>query len=274
MYKFEQYGTYWSQWGYYLGEFARFIRLETCLFISGIAITGYLIFGFPGNLLSWVFSSVFFLSAFSYAYNHLTDKEEDLINNKRLNVFVGNGIGPPIAIVLVLLTLLSTLPLPATPSFFVFFAVTMSIIYSGCGVKRTFLFKNIFTGFTIALMFLVGATAAQPSNAEMILLSLLVLLFGFVLNVCGDIRGYNEDLVSGVKTIPVIYGIRWAKATVYFSLAFFTIAVLLFGIKSFYFLILSAFLISFFLWKNDPKKTRYSILSSFSILPLLMILLY
>jgi 4-hydroxybenzoate polyprenyltransferase len=253
-------------------ELIVFTRPETCLFISGIGISGYLIFSPPGTLLLPLFLSIYFLSAASYAYNYLTDKDEDTMNGVSPNLFVSNGKGPWVIGFLILLAALSSVLLPRVSFGLIMLIIPLSIIYSRYRVKKVFLLKNIYTGLTIAVIFLIGAAAAHPLSMEVLRLFPLVFAFGFVLNVCGDIRGYGGDRVSGVKTIPVLYGIGWAKWTVYTVLALFVIGVVSLGLVPFYPLVLPAILISFFLRQDDMKKTRYSILLSFTVLPILLLL--
>ena len=86
---------------FFLGELWRFLRIETCLFISGIAVFGYLINQHLGIELIYTILAVFMVSGSGYAHNHITDKEEDIVNNRRLNMFAKSRLGGLIVITMI-----------------------------------------------------------------------------------------------------------------------------------------------------------------------------
>jgi 4-hydroxybenzoate polyprenyltransferase len=90
-----------KRWGIFLSglerknalEFVSFMRPKIALTITGVAVSGYLLFNPLDWKLIFVILSSFFVTAGAYSFNLMTDREEDRINNKRLNQFVLNNKG-------------------------------------------------------------------------------------------------------------------------------------------------------------------------------------
>jgi 4-hydroxybenzoate polyprenyltransferase len=244
-------------------EFRAFMRLETCLYISCIGISGFLLFNSISLAIIPLSLSILLLAGASYAYNHLTDMDEDRINNKRLNLFVTNGKGRTMVMAMITAGTACALFLPLT-SFLIFIAcIPLIIAYSKLRVKEIFLAKNIYTGLMIGIMFLIGAAASGVITGQMIFSFLVAAFFGFMLNVLGDIRGYEGDLAAGVKTIPVFIGIGPSIRLAQSMLLGFSVYILLLRFYSFYPLTVFAFLISISLAFEKHKLARACILSSF-----------
>ncbi len=244
-------------------EFWSFIRVETCLFISGTAVSGYLLLNQPSPILAALFLSVFFASAGGYAYNHLVDKEEDIINDKKLNVFVTNGLGMKITIAMFAVSVFSSLFLPFLSLLLVVMSMPVIIAYSIFRVKKKFLAKNLYTGLTIGLAFMIGISAKGTMTAETLPVLFTAFLFGTLANMMGDIRGYTGDLAAGAKTLPVVIGNDETKRFVHFMFLGFSASVL---ISKCYLLFPFApfgILTSLFLATGRHRSARYCVLSSF-----------
>lgn len=257
-----------------LKEFASFTRIETCLFITGISVTGYCMFNRIGVDLLFLFLSIFLGAGASYGYNHLTDRKEDMVNNRRLNCFVlREGAGKGLVFALFLSGFFISFLLPITFVLLYSLLMFLSVVYSGLGVKRMFVIKNIFTGFTIALTFLAGSVVSHELDFEVLSYFPFIFLFGLTLNILGDIRGYEGDRFAGVKTIPLAFGKNTAKKLVYLITGVFTVSVVVFRFANLYPLIPFMLLISFFLHRDDHRKSRISILSSFIFFSLFILVL-
>jgi 4-hydroxybenzoate polyprenyltransferase len=253
-------------------DFLAFIRVETCLFISGMAATGYLIFSPLSPSVMYPFFTVFFLSAAAYSYNHLTDRREDLINNKRLNRFVTNGKGPWLVAVLIFLSIYFSLRLPESTFLVYLVWVGASLAYSAFGVKKTLLVKNLYTAFVMGIAFLIGAMAQAAFTKSMLIYYLAVSSFGFNINLLGDLRGYRGDKLTGINTIPVRFGYEVGKKVFYVIFSVFLVSVFILNLKFLYPLALFVILAFFFLKSDELIKVRYSILLSFIVLPAVIIL--
>lgn len=254
-----------------LKDLLSFMRVETCFFISGMTLTGYLIFNSFSLNIIYSFLAVFFLSAASYAYNHLTDRKEDLINNKKLNRYVTNEKGPFIVIFLLLLSIFFFLSLSKMSSLAYFLWILACLGYSAFGIKRTLIIKNVYTGLVIGVAFLIGATAEGFFSSSMIIYYFLVSAFGFNINLLGDLRGYEGDKLTGIKTIPVRFGYGVGKKIFYSVFSLFLLSIVILNFKLLYPLGIFIFIAVLFLTTDDLIKSRYSILSSFIFLPLVLI---
>ncbi|MCJ7816734.1 MAG: UbiA family prenyltransferase [Candidatus Aenigmarchaeota archaeon] len=253
-------------------QFRSFIRLETCLYISCIGVSGFLLFNPLSITILPLFLAVLFLTGASYAYNHLTDKEEDRINNKRLNIFVTNGLGIPVVYGMLSLGFLFSLFLPL-PSFLLFIlGIPLIIAYSRLRVKEIFFVKNLYTGLTIGLTFLIGAAAGGFILAAFMSFP-VAFFFGFMLNFLGDIRGYEGDMVAGVKTLPVAIGIDSSKRIAQYLFLGFSSSILILRCYPFYPLALFPFLISLSLAFDNHKTARALIITSFMVFSSLLFIL-
>jgi 4-hydroxybenzoate polyprenyltransferase len=256
-----------------LKEFLSFIRIETCLFISGISVAGYAMFNKIDYSLLFLFLAIFLCSGASYGYNYLTDRKEDRINNKRLNYFVMKSREGKLAVIMLFVSgFLSSLRLPL-PSFVVYLMlIVLGAVYSGLRIKGMFIVKNVFTGATISLAFIVGASISGSLDAQAFSYLPFIFLFGLILNILGDIRGHEGDAAAKVKTIPVIFGSNAAKKVVYSMTLLFAVCAIIFSRVLLYPLIPFMLMISFFLHRGDHRKSRLSVLSSFIFFSCFMLL--
>lgn len=247
-----------------LAEFLSFIRVETCFFVTGISIAGYALFNFIDVRILYLFAAIFLGTAASYAYNHVTDRKEDGVNNSRLNYFVVNEAPGKVIIAMLFLTGFGlSFALSFASMSLYLLLMLMGVLYSGARIKGIFIAKNVFTGLTIALTFLAGAAASREIGAGAVAHLPFIFIFGFTLNLLGDIRGCEGDRTAKVRTIPLVFGVGAAKGIVYAMSALFSAAVLLLGYASLYALVPFMLMVSFFLRMDDHKKTRLSMLASF-----------
>ncbi|NIO20440.1 MAG: hypothetical protein GTN76_06790 [Candidatus Aenigmarchaeota archaeon] len=253
-----------------LKEFLSFIRIETCLFVTGMSLSGYLLFNLTDFKIFLLFLAIVLGTGASYAYNHLTDRREDLVSNKILNIFVLDvNLGRKIILILFLSGLFLSIFLSPVSTILYSFLIVLSLIYSGFRVKEMRI-KNVFTGFSMALTFFIGAGVTGFLNFEMLSYFPLIFLFGFAINMLGDMRGYRGDKSIGMRTLPIVFGFSVTKIVIYITAGVFLMCVVIFEFSKLYPLIPFLFLASFYLQKNNLKGTRFAILSSFICLPVLI----
>ncbi|MEM7815924.1 MAG: UbiA family prenyltransferase [Candidatus Aenigmatarchaeota archaeon] len=246
-------------------EIREFVRAETGMFAAGIALSGYFLYNELSMIAIFVFLTAFFSSCAIYSYNHRTDKEEDRINNNGINPLSIEGKG----ILITILCLAASFGFSLFLSFasFIIYLISISsgMLYSTFRLKKYYFIKNFYAGVVFSLPFLMGETAYGFSY-EMLNYLPVPFLSGFAINLLGDIRGFNGDLYAGLKTLPVIAGMEWAKNILHGILY---LIVFLSLVCYPFFVYLAPFMVtlSIFLIKNDMKITRACMIFSFATLP-------
>jgi len=245
-------------------EFRAFMRLEACFYIACIGVSGFLLFNPMSFTVLPLFLAMFFLTGSTYGYNHITDREEDRINDNRLNIFVTNGKGVPAIVCMFAASVFFSLFLPLLPLLIFALIILLSFAYSKMRVKKLFLVKNLYTGIGMELDFLAGAAVGGFSP---IILTCFPIgfFFGFMINLLGDIRGYEGDLAAGAKTLPIFMGVGPSMKLAQSLFLGFSVYTLILRFHSLYPLAAFAFLISFFLAFEKHKLARAGILSSFVV---------
>ena len=208
-----------------LNSLIDFIRLRLCFFVIFVGISGYLLFNAPSFKIIFVGMSSFFACSGVYAYNQMTDVKEDTINRRKINPLAHSKMG--------LLTVFLCFTLGLSFSLFLsMLSIVYCIIFTGIGIayslfriKRIFLIKNIYTGFGLSLLFLLGTNSIQIGGE--ILYYVLVSIFAFTGSMVADINDREGDKAVGAKTIPVIFGHEKSKTVLYLLLVAFSGFVLL-----------------------------------------------
>ena len=250
-------------------ELWRFIRVETCLFITGLALSGYLVFSAPGKEMPFVLLASFLSACSIYSYNHLTDREEDAVNNGRLNLFVKNASGRLIIAACLASSLFFALFLPL--SAFLTYALSLSVgmLYSTFRLKR-YPIKNLYAGFGFSSSFLMGAAAAGASLSQMMFYLPVPFIAGFIGNLLGDLRGRSGDSKAGLRTLPVVLGVKKSKHVLHacaWSITFLSTSLYPEFVSVIPFMItLSAFLLV-----DNMKVTRMCLLFSFATMPISLV---
>jgi 4-hydroxybenzoate polyprenyltransferase len=191
-------------WTRVLSDFLRFIRIETSLVASSIALTGYLLFNQVGPSIVPLFLSVLLMTASSYMVNHITDRKEDEINNKRVSRFAVSRLGTVAVFLFASSSVLFSLFLGSLSAVVLVSTLVLSHVYSVARIKALPL-KNVYSGLVASLAFLVGAFVGGFSPGALAYVPFFVMTF-FLINLAGDIRGYRGDLEAGIMTIPVMIG--------------------------------------------------------------------
>jgi 4-hydroxybenzoate polyprenyltransferase len=250
-----------------LKDFVEFIRLKVCLFVTGIGVSGYLLFNPPGLQAIWVALSCFFVGAAGYSFNMITDKEEDLINLKKINPLANSNTG--LALVACFITAGAVFAFLLSPAAIVFYwvMVALDIAYSKFRMKKIFPMKNIFTGFGLTQVFFIGAANA-PITLTTITYYVVVSLFIFITSLVSDLRDYEGDKATNIRTIPVVFGYAKGKMFAYFVLLLASAVILDMNLTRLYLLLLFSVPIIAYLYRNEPKTAHHYLLTSFIFLPL------
>jgi len=257
-----------------LKELLSFIRIENGLFTGGIAVSGYLVFNRLDLIVLPLLMAMFLGTSASYAYNYLKDRKEDLVNKKRLNRFVlEERQGKVIVVSFFFLGVVLSLSFYFFSFMTYLFLIMISVLYSGLiRIKERFLAKNFNTGLGISLSFMVGAMANGFFDFAMLAYAGIVFMLGFSANVLGDMRGLEGDRSIGMLTLPMFLGPEKTKLLIYSIISFLSLSVFLLDCLAFYplipFMIISIFLLA----KGRMRGVRVSMLSSFAVLPVLLIM--
>ncbi len=254
-------------------ELIDFIRLRVCLFITGIGITGYIIFNPVGVKIFWAAASTFFISATAYSYNLMTDKKEDLLNHKKINAFVLNRKGYALISVFMIIGLISTLQLSYMSLFFYLLLLVVGLVYSYFRIKNIFPFKNLYTGFVLSIVFFIGSTANSYLSISMVNYYLLISLHIFTISLISDLRDYAGDRETNLRTLPVVLGYSLVKKLIYLLLSLFAFLTLL--TESIFLYPLMPFItpIAIYLRKDRPGTAHLWEMISFMLLPFGIIIL-
>lgn len=250
-----------------LKEFLGFIRLKICVFVTCVALSGYLLFNPINGKIFFLVLTVFFASAAGYSLNQITDKKEDLLNNKRINRFASNPGGKMFVAGFFSLNMLFSVLLSLITALIIFSSVFLIAAYSILRVKEIFPLKNLYTALALSLCFLVGASAGGFVSFGMLMSYFVVSVFIFAASLISDLRDHKGDKQAGIMTIPAKLGYETGKSIVYFSLALFIASVFILGYKGFYLLLPFLLPAVFFLGKDKPAAAHHYLLMSFILLP-------
>jgi 4-hydroxybenzoate polyprenyltransferase len=273
MYIFKRWGIFFNGreqtlevGGVHTHEFIGFLRPKICLFITGIGISGFLLFNPVSMMLLFVAIATFFVSAASYSYNLITDKEEDLINHKKVNWFVTNNLGYSIVFGFLVIGLFSVMYLSYVSFIFYITAAISAFIYSRYRVKNIFPTKNLYTGLSLTQAFIIGAANA-PITKEMLLYIPSLFLLLFVISLISDLRDYEGDRLTGIRTVPVVLGYGFTKKIAYVVIGIFTASVFVFKLYGLSPLLLFVLPILSLVYLNKQKIAHLTIMVSFMCLP-------
>lgn len=193
-------------------DFLDFIRFEKSLITSFFGILGYLLFNPTGIGVLFACLSSFCVVSACRAHNSLNDKKEDKINRRRINPLAGNKLGKLIIISLLLSGMTFTIFMPLSSTLFYLIVVLIETAYSGFRLKSYFLAKNIVSGLGLSTVFLMGTGFI---NAEVILYFFLIFMFIFNGSIISDIMDFRGDKTAGLRTTPVVLGVKGARKLVY-----------------------------------------------------------
>lgn len=248
-------------------EFVSFMRPKIALTVTGVAVSGYLLFNPLDWKLIFVILSSFFVTTGVYSFNLMTDREEDRINNRRLNQFVLNNKGYVFVALFLTLGTFFCLFLSRLSGLFYILALVMGVGYSKFKIKKVFPFKNFYAGFILPLTFFIGAAANSQISDKTFIYYLLISLYIFTISLISDLRDVRGDKASGIRTIPVVWGKNLGEKAIYFSLSIFFLSVISTKSLGLYSLLPFLVPVAFFIKMGNPKKAHVSSMTSFMFLP-------
>lgn len=225
-----------SIWLFYLGNRRVFdawrknLRWERVLYYLAISILGIL-FGFRMSAIHHVFNAVdilgllvFFISvALSFwlavGINDVYDIKTDSISNparplikKTITVKEQNLIN--LFLFVFIITALATINYLVLVLFLLFQAVYFIYSVPPLRLKKIFGLSSLLVGFNALLILMAGFYFVAPVQKLSFFPKniLALILFGFTLGVnIKDIKDYEGDKADGIKTVPVVLGLRWGK---------------------------------------------------------------
>lgn len=205
-----------------LSDLASFIRLKVCIFISAVGINGYLLFNKLDISVLAVILASFFISAGSYSLNSMRDTKEDIECKRKVSAYAYSRSGYVVVLSCFALGIMFSLFLSESAILFSLLGLVTSAIYSQFKLKRFFLVKNLYTGISLSMIFLMGAGKIDSIVA---VYYLLTVLFTITLSLISDLRDYHGDKSSGFRTLPVALGYNLSKIIAIFLMALFLLFV-------------------------------------------------
>ena len=227
-----------------LVQLLEFIRLRVCIYGSFIAMSAFVIFNKISLSILLVGLGSFLISATTYSYNMMRDKEEDLINYGKLNLFVRNNKGKLIVLFCFLTALIVSFFLSFLAFLIALVLMLFNIFYSFFRLKKVFILKNIFTAAMSAPLFFYGTTSSFLT-LEIVLYCIALFFFVLIASLVGDLRDYAGDKKANLKTFATITSYSLTKKVSYSLIFGFISFAYLFNLSAFY--VLFPFLISVFL---------------------------
>lgn len=253
-----------------MSEILDFIRVEICFFCVFIAISGFLIFNKISINLIFVILSSFFLCASLFAYNNMVDKKEDAINKKRVSGLTLTRRGNFILAFCFTIGLLSTLMLTLPSVIIYLLASFIGFTYSVFKLKQYMVLKNLYSGFSWSLSFLLGSS--PNLNHISFVYYVVISLFIFISSIISDLRDFKGDKVQMIKTIPVSIGYNKSKKIIYLFYTLFSFFILLSGFNEL--LIFIPFCISIIILVNKNKIKLAHNFSGFAFIAFTLKLLF
>jgi 4-hydroxybenzoate polyprenyltransferase len=153
------------------------------------------------------------IAAFSYGYNQLTDLDEDRINAPHRPLVTGELSVKECKIFLTGLLMLSTIPLLLTSRFIALALMLLGPVFSGVTyslwrVKST-IGKPFFVAFGWSFVPLIAYSTVTNEVSPMFVFFLpFFLILMFLTTTMGDLRDVAGDVENGVRSFPVVFGIR------------------------------------------------------------------
>jgi 4-hydroxybenzoate polyprenyltransferase len=157
----------------------------------------------------------FAMPFFVYTINRFTD-EEDRINTperydffrRRAKAWILGSSGLLIIALSLAASNIATFSIMAA-------SLLGGVIYNFTGLKKIFLFKNIAIGYSWMMIPLLVGSCYGAFNFPLLTIALVVFFnIGICSSIVCDIKDISGDAIFGVKTIPVVFGVRKAKIAV------------------------------------------------------------
>ncbi len=154
---------------------------------------------------------VFAVTLFVYSFNRLADRAEDQRNLPKRSAFI-DRYGTQLFVLGALLYLLAigvaiVASIPGAPAMIIPLAV--AVLYSVVGLKRILLVKNLLVGLAWGLIPLgVGVYYGVLWTVDILFLFAFTTVMLTIAAVVFDIKDIEGDREEGVRTIPLVAGVR------------------------------------------------------------------
>jgi 4-hydroxybenzoate polyprenyltransferase len=203
-------------------DFLMFSSVYVALISVGMVYISSCIQEISLNAFSFVIP---FLEVFAiYNFNNRTDEEEDIINRKGRYLFTKQYGRLLLALALsaLILALVLSMLYGITALAIACIPLVLGFLYSASflpprlgyrRLKEVPFVKNLIVGFSWGLlpgMLPVIIAGATPDSRTFVIF-LLFSMWGFVASIIPDIRDRAGDALSGIHTIPVIFGDKKAR---------------------------------------------------------------
>ncbi|MDG6218207.1 MAG: UbiA family prenyltransferase [Candidatus Thermoplasmatota archaeon] len=214
------------------------VMLALAIFIGSIislqASNELSIEGFPFEQFVLVFLVALFLEASTFALNDYFDLPIDKANKRIDRPLARGDIDPSVAVAIFFVFF----PLGIICSFFVNMTCFIIAVITGLFailydvfLKKIKLLGNFYIAYVMAIPFVFGAAAVEPSDAVLlslnpgvIIISLIAFLAGSGREIMKDVMDFEGDMIQGVKSFPKYIGFQWSKRV---ASIFYLVAVIL-----------------------------------------------
>ena len=234
-----------------------FMRFRICIFLTALSVAGFFLTS-PASMapLFMLIPASFFLIANGYSLNSYADVKEDVANGRNVSRFAGRRSGLLISsgfsvIGLAFCAFLGLLP---TLAYLLLFAI--GIFYSLLKLKNVFPIKNLYTGFGLPLLVVIGATVNAPFSLALLLYYLLFSVFLTTVSLISDLRDFQGDKETGIRTVPVVLGYETARRLIYALVLVFLALVMLFDVRALALLALASFVMMFEIYRDFPLRAH------------------
>lgn len=194
-----------------------FLRPVHMIFgMMGVLLGGVIISDLNFDVFIGMVSIAFFIMA-SFVFNDIKDVKIDRVN-KPGRVLPGNVISLKGARMITFLSLFLSLVMGfmVNRAFFVGIVIAgvVSVYYS---MKKKDIFSSVLTAILFASVIIFGGLAAGELRKVSYHFFIFVMIFIFAREIIKDIEDIKGDRKYGLKTIPIVYGLRRSKLVIKIS---------------------------------------------------------
>jgi len=221
-------------------DLVKFLRIQLCIFASLLAMSGFLIFNEVSLAVFGVIGVAFFTYASLSVYNNITDKDEDIINRKAISPLSKSAAGLCIAVAAAASSVLLSYLLSVTTIALTIVVLVTGLAYSKFRIKRYLLVKNVYTAAVMSLIFFMGAVSGLPTPETIVSYFAAIFMFFFAGSIISDMRDYEGDIKTGIRTLPVLAGLTKSKVLVCSITALMIVSIIAFDLPNLYILAVAA----------------------------------
>jgi 4-hydroxybenzoate polyprenyltransferase len=157
--------------------------------------------------------SIAAIAAFSYGYNQLTDLDEDRINAPHRPLVTGELSVNECKVFLTVLLFISFAPLLFLGRYIAFLLMLAGPVFSGIVYSKFrikgFVIKPFFVAYGWSFVPIIAYSAVTNTMSPLFLIFVpFFLSLMFLTTTMGDLRDINGDKENGVRTLPVVFGVK------------------------------------------------------------------